>query len=176
MELYMNFVKNYTILSAIIHFAILGTFGEVISKWVINKSMKYPFDGLSTIKKMMIWAFLGVCIKYAFKGFAYGFVPALIENGMLPNVDHDSFLFAFFVSAFMNAQFGLLLVMLHRLLDNFAAGRSNWKNIHKSILSLVWFWIPAHTVTFLLPVEMRVVVAALWSLVLGLILGFFNRK
>ncbi len=176
MELYMSFVKNNVILSAIIHFAILGTFGEIISKWMINKNFKYPFNLKDTLAKMVIWAILGVCIKYAFKGFAHGFVPALMEEGFLPHAGKDSFLLAFYISAFMNLQFGPFLVLVHRLLDNIAAGKSNWKNIHKGLYCLLWFWIPAHTVTFLLPGELRILMAALWSLVLGLLLGYFNRK
>lgn len=186
MELYLNFVRQYVILSAIIHFAILGTFGEILSKWVINKSFKYPFGFVMTIKKMAIWAILGVAIKYTFVGFAGnvdsngnvidGFVTALMNHGFLPQVGSKSFLFAFFVSATMNLQFGPFMIIFHRVLDNFAAGQSNWKGINKGLLCLLWFWIPAHTVTFLMPPDLRVLMAAAWSLVLGLLLGYFNRK
>ena len=37
--------------------------------------------------------------------------------------------------------------------------------------TLIWFWIPAHTLTFSLAVDYQVGLAALWSLALGLILG-----
>jgi hypothetical protein len=182
MEVYMTFVKENVILSAIIHFAILGTFGEILSKWVVNKSVKYPFAFFMTIKKMVIWALLGVAIKYTFVGFAGnaghndGFVNALMNHNFLPKVGHDSFLFAFFVSAFMNLQFGPFLVIVHRVLDNLAAGESNWKGINKGLYCLLWFWIPAHTVTFLMPTDLRILMAAVWSLALGILLGYFNRK
>jgi hypothetical protein len=65
---------------------------------------------------------------------------------------------------------------MHRILDNLAAGiKKNWNNIDKSILSLIWFWIPAHTVTFILPRDFQIGLAALWSLALGIILGFYNK-
>jgi hypothetical protein len=38
------------------------------------------------------------------------------------------------------------------------------------------FWIPAHTVTFLLPPEYRVLMAAFLSIALGGILAFAKRK
>ena len=40
---YVQWVTDYPIISAMIQFAILGTFGEIVSKWIIRKSFKYPF-------------------------------------------------------------------------------------------------------------------------------------
>jgi hypothetical protein len=37
--------------------------------------------------------------------------------------------------------------------------------------SLLWFWIPAQTVTFSLPPEFRILIAALLSICLGVILA-----
>ena len=37
MEWYLTTVKAYPILTAIIQFAILGTLGEFVSKWVVAK-------------------------------------------------------------------------------------------------------------------------------------------
>lgn len=170
---YVEWVKAMPIISAMIQFAILGTFGEVISKWVMNKNFKYPFDLAGTLWKMVVWAILAIGIKYAFKGFT-GYVEYLESHAFLPAL--SKFGKAFAISAFMNMQFGITLVLLHRALDNLPLKHKNWNNLHKGIFSLVWFWIPAHTVTFMLPELYRIGLAALWSLVLGLILGMFNRK
>jgi hypothetical protein len=43
-------------------------------------------------------------------------------------------------------------------------------------MSLLWFWIPAHSVTFALPKPYQIGLAAIWSVALGIILGFYNRK
>ena len=173
MSIYLEWVKAYPILSAVIQFAILGTFGEIISKWVSQKSFKYPFTFFLTIWKMVVWSILAVGIKYAFKGYI-GFVDHLIEVNMLPQL--TGFGYAFALSALMNCQFGLTLVIMHRVLDNIPEKVKNWKNMHKGMYSLLWFWIPAHTVTFMLSPDLRIGLAALWSLALGLILGFYNRK
>lgn len=172
-ETYLNWVKAYPILSAVIQFAILGTLGEIISKWVIQKNFRYPFSIFQTIWKMLVWAVLGVGIKYAFKGFS-GYVEYLQEHQMLPYF--TKFGTAAAISIAMNLQFGVFLVLIHRFLDNLGAGKANWKGIDKSLMSLLWFWIPAHTITFLQADALRIGLAALWSLVLGLILGIFNRK
>ncbi|HOY84728.1 MAG: hypothetical protein PHG32_03405 [Candidatus Cloacimonetes bacterium] len=173
LALYLSWVKAYPLLSAMIQFAILGTLGELISKWVIRKSFRYPFSFALTLWKMFVWALLGVAIKYAFQGFT-GFVEHLEAHSYLPPL--GKFGKAFAISVCMNLQFGLFLVIVHRLLDNLGERKQNWKGIHKSMLALLWFWIPAHTVTFLQTPDLRVGLAALWSLALGLILGIFNRR
>jgi hypothetical protein len=170
---YIDWVHAAPIVSAVIQFAILGTFGEIISNWLKRKSFRYPFSFGISIWKMCTWALLAVGIKYAFKGYV-GFVEYLESHAMLPPL--STFGKAFAISAAMNVQFGLLLVLLHRVMDNIPEKQANWAGLSKSFYSLLWFWIPAHTVTFMLPDAWRIGLAALWSLVLGLILGLFNRK
>ncbi len=175
MNIYLSWVQSHPITSAMLQFAILGTFGEIISKWIVQKSFKYPFSPLMTIWKMIVWATLAIGIKYAFKGFG-GFLQSLMDSGMWPAFSERSFGFAFSLSALMNLQFGLFLVLIHRVLDNIPEKVKNWKNLHKGFYSLLWFWIPAHTVTFMLQDDLRIGLAAVWSVALGLILGFFNRR
>ena len=43
-------------------------------------------------------------------------------------------------------------------------------------LTIPLFWIPAHTVTFLLPTQYRTLFAALLSVVLGILLGIAERR
>ncbi len=173
---YVEWVKANPLVSAMIQFAILGTLGDMISKWVISKKIFLPFSLLMLLWKMLEWAILAICIKYAFTGFQ-GFVTGLTEHNLLPeSFANPSIGRAFAVSFFTNAQFGILLVLLHRILDYLPLGKVNWTGIQKGIYSLFWFWIPAHTVTFSLPKEYQIGLAALWSLVLGLLLGLFNKN
>lgn len=173
MHSYIEFVKAYPIISAMIQFAILGTLGDMVSYWIINKKFVLPYKLIIVFFKMLEWAFLAVLIKYAFIGFN-GFVDSLIAHNYLPNLSGLGKSFA--ISTSMNLQFGPFLVLVHRLLDNLIAKQNNWKNINKGFYSLLWFWIPAHTITFILPKEFQIGLAALWSLALGIILGFYNRK
>jgi hypothetical protein len=172
MDLYVSFVKQYPIISAVIQFAILGTFGEIISRWMANRRFYFPFSLRLILWKALVWAVLAVCIKYAFIGFN-GFIDTLISYNYLPSFDNYSHAFA--TSAAMNLQFGPFLVLFHRYLDNFYPRQNNWGNINKSLMSLLWFWIPAHTITFMLPVEYQIGLAAIWSVALGIILGYFSR-
>lgn len=173
MQWYIDIVTAHPIITAMVQFAILGTLGDLISRWIIQKQVTLPYGKIVLILKMVEWAFLAVCIKYAFIGFN-GFVDSLIQHGMLPAA--EGFGRAFLISFFMNLQFGVFLVIMHRLLDNLVERKNNWKNIEKGLYSLLWFWLPAHTITFSLPRPYQIGLAALWSLVLGLILGFYNSS
>lgn len=172
MNWYIQTVTSYPIISAMIQFAILGTLGDIIAKWIIRSKIFMPYKLGILLLKMIEWAILAVFIKYAFIGF-HGFIDGLIEHGMLPQM--NKFAYSFAISASMNLQFGLLLVILHRLLDNIIDRQNNWKNIDKGMLSLLWFWVPAHTVTFILDKPYQIGLAALWSVLLGVILGFYNK-
>ncbi len=106
-----------------------------------------------------------------------GFINALLQHHLLPkSVYTNTFLYASSKSVAINLQFGFFLVIFHRFLDNLPLKEKNWNNLDMGILSMLWFWIPAHTITFILPTDFQVGLAALWSVVLGIILGFFNRK
>lgn len=173
MSFYIDMVTAYPILTAMIQFAVLGTLGDSISKWIVNKKIYIPFGIKTLVLKMLEWALLAVFIKYAFVGFGY-FVSGLVEKNLLPELNH--FWNAFAISTTMNLQFGPFLVLMHRLLDNLIAKENNWKNIDKGFYSLLWFWLPAHTVTFMLPKPFQIGLAALWSVALGLILGLYSTR
>jgi hypothetical protein len=172
MNSYVELVKAYPIYSAMIQFAVLGTFGDIISKWMQQGNVFMPYKVSILFLKMLEWAFLAITIKYAFVGF-HGFVDSLVSHQLVPEL--GLFGTAFTVSVTMNLQFGLLLVILHRFLDNLIAQQNNWINIDKGMWSLIWFWIPAHTITFMLDKPYQIGLAAVWSVVLGLILGYYNK-
>lgn len=159
---------------AVIQFAILGTLGEVISKMIALKSKTYPFSIRITLWKMLVWSILAVYIKFAFH-WVDDIVTTLIQHGILPQMAHGSIGFAFAKSILANIPFGVILVIFHRWLDNLVLKSKNWKNLDKSMMSLIWFWIPAHTVTFSLDKVYQIGLAALWSVVLGFILGSFIK-
>lgn len=173
MQQYVEFVTSYPIYSAMIQFALLGTLGDIISKWMQQNKIFLPYSWSVILLKMIEWAIIAITIKYAFVGFK-AFVSGLEAHHLIPQL--GKFGRAFAISLSMNLQYGLFLVIFHRFLDNLIAKQNNWKNIHKGMYSLVWFWIPAHTITFMLPRPYQIGLAAVWSVVLGIILGFYNKK
>ena len=173
MNWYIELVTAHPILTAMLQFAVLGTLGDAVSHWIVKRKIFSPYDVKTLILKIIEWSILAIMIKYAFIGFQ-GFADSLINQSYLPQLNGIGR--SFTVSALMNLQFGPLLVIMHRLMDNLIAGKQNWKNLDKGFYSLLWFWIPAHTITFILPKEFQIGLAALWSLALGIILGFYSRK
>ncbi len=156
---------------AMIQFAILGTLGEIAGKLLNKKKIIVA----QIFYSMIVWAALGVLIKFMFKGFN-GFTETLIGMGYLPAGTISK---AFFTSFFVNTMFGPWIIVSHRFLDGlyFKTLKLKTDGLKGSLMSLLWFWIPAHTVTFALADhDLQVALAAAWSFVLGLILGIFNSR
>jgi hypothetical protein len=175
--------------------SILATMGEVLALRIVTGNYKKP---VGMIYKFIVWGFLGMGFVIAFDIFANG-VTGAMKKGLLPSGAPDTFgaklLFAFFTSAFMNLIFAPTFMTLHRFTDTFIdLGEGQFSKIKNVKLKAVtdkidWygfmsfvvfktiplFWIPAHTITFLLPGEYRVLMAALLSLVLGVILAYSKR-
>ena len=157
-------------IAAMIKFAVLGTAGEIAAKLIGRKKIKL----LQTLYSVLVWAVLGIIIKFIFAGY-HAMVDGLIEIGYLPAGMLSQ---AFFKSLFMNAMFGPWLIVMHRVFDRIPFGKPYvpQEGLKGAMLSLLWFWLPAHTVTFLMSPDWQITLAAIWSFVLGLILGFFNLR
>ena len=56
--------------------------------------------------------------------------------------------------------------------------RIDWQGLVSFVIfkTIPFFWIPAHTITFLLPPEYRVLMAAYLSVALGAILAYGKRR
>jgi hypothetical protein len=167
---YIAWVTGHPLWSAAAQFAVLGTLGEVLSLLVRRKPLAALGGWRRGILKVAAWGLLGIVIKYGFTGMK-GFVDALISKSLLPQASHGSVLWAFMVSTFTNLFFGPQMMFFHRLEDCLIAWKWDLAGLKKAWLTLLWFWIPAHTVTFSLPTEYQIGLAALWSVALGLILG-----
>lgn len=170
MQTYLTWVTQNPILSAAIQFAILGTLGEVISFSVQKKKIAIPCTWLQLLGKVIAWAVLGIVIKYGFAGMK-GFVLALLDHQLLPAFLSEGLGWAFAVSLFTNILFGPQMMAFHRVEDNLILGQKGFQGITNAWKTLIWFWIPAHIITFLLPPDLQIGLAAVWSLVLGIIMG-----
>jgi hypothetical protein len=126
---------------------------------------------------MLAWGILGIIIKYGFTGMR-GFLNGLIEHNMIMHMKSGTILYAFFLSVFTNIIFGPQMMTFHRVEENLIMKKKGFQGIENSFKTLIWFWIPAHTITFALPVDYQIGLAALWSVVLGIIIGSAkgNRK
>lgn len=188
--------KAHPYIMGFIKVSILATMGELLALRIATGNYKKP---VGILYKFIVWGFLGMGFVIAFDLFANG-VTGSMKKGLLPSGVPNTFsaklLFAFFTSSFMNIIFGPTFMTLHRLTDTYIdLGQGEFSKIKKVKLKAVtdkidWhgfmsfvifktipiFWIPAHTITFLLPGEYRVLMAAFLSLALGIILASSRRK
>jgi hypothetical protein len=176
-------------------FAILASMGELLAIRLVSGDWRLP---TGPVYRAVIWGLLGAALALVFPVFAAG-IPAAIGAGLLPTVPGDAgtkLSTALWTSAVLNLTFGPVLMLYHRLSDTWldlAEGRLSrirsvsvgavaaaidWKGFLGFVLlkTIPLFWIPAHTVTFLLPPELRVLFAAFLSLALGAILAFAKRR
>ncbi|MEW5702707.1 MAG: hypothetical protein AB1792_10830 [Candidatus Zixiibacteriota bacterium] len=174
MNEYVRWVTANPVLSAAVQFAILGMIGEIVSHSLLQRRVGLPCHRWRIAAKVVGWAVLGVFVKYGFVGMK-GFTRALIDHRLLPESMGTGIGWAFAVSAIMNILFGPHVMIVHRLTDNLIMGRRDFRGMAGALRTLMWFWIPAHTLTFLAPTEFQIGLAAAWSVVLGLIMGFSRR-
>ncbi len=177
-----------------IKFALLATAGELIAiKMASGKFAKPAY----LIARIVIWGLIGVWITYMMKIYFLG-SGAMMAAGLLPGGDLETtglgykLIRAFATAATMNLTFGPTFMAVHKCSDTYLALRAqngkgvklgqvidavDWKRFVSFTLfkTVPIFWIPAHTLTFLLPSEYQVMLAALLSVALGIILNFRKK-
>lgn len=183
-EMFIGFTTAHAYIGGFLKFAILATMGELLAirlakgDWVRPAGLGY---------RAIIWGFLGIVIVLIFAVFAGG-VTAALSKGMLPFGGY-ALTFAFSVSLIMNCTFAPTMMAFHKLTDTYIdlkhANKGQKIKLERVVKTVDWnrfvsfvvlktipfFWIPAHTITFMLPPEYRVLMAAALSLALGLILS-----
>ena len=175
MQFYIDWVSGNPLLSAAVQFAILGTLGELISFFIQKRKLALPCRPIQLIGKVLAWAVLGIIIKYGFAGMK-GFTQALLDHNLLPGFFGRGMGWALAVSVLTNLLFGPQMMFFHRLEDNLILWQKNYEGLQKAWWTLIWFWIPAHTITFSLPKDYQIGLAALWSVALGIILGLSKKQ
>ncbi len=175
-------------------FVVLATMGELLALRITVGQWRRP---VGLWMRAAVWGVLGMAITLMFQVFSAG-VVATIAKGMLPGgySATATFVTAFLISTVMNLAFAPTFMAFHRVTDTYidladgklanlarvdlktVIGRIDWHGFVSFVVirTLPLFWIPAHTVTFLLPPEFRVLMAAFLSIALGGILAFAKRK
>ena len=199
---YSDFYARFPFVSSFIKFAILATIGEVIGLRI--RTGKYSQKGFGVLPRAFVWGFLGMSVQAAFLIFAYG-SPKLLEfigfeqasELMADQFSWAKILVAFSISFFLNIFYAPVLMTVHKITDTHIerTGGSirglfskmdiasilkevDW-NMHYGFVlkrTIFLFWIPAQTINFMMPEELRVLIAAIYGIVLGVILAFAARN
>lgn len=174
-------------LMGFLKFALLATTGEVLASKVAAGRFAFPKGAWA---KAAVWGIIGMMLTLLMPVYAGG-VAAAQSAGVLAG-KNSPFLTALFTSALMNLTFGVAMMAFHRVTDTMveqyctdkktsptsAVNAVDWAGFIRFVVfrTIPLFWIPAHTVTFLLPSEYRVFLSAALSIVLGLLLAVAKRK
>lgn len=196
-DIYKTYNNQHGMWMSFLKFAILATLGESIALRI--RTGKYNEKGFGLLPRAMVWGVLGLTIKMAFVVFANG-VPVFLAylgfedalTAMKSGLGWNMFLTAFSISTAMNLIYAPVMMTFHKITDvhiedngGTLAGlfrpiqfgniiskldwNRQWNFVFKK--TIPFFWIPAHTITFLLPESMQVLFAALLGIALGVLLS-----
>ena len=200
---YKTFNAEHAMIMAFLKFGILATLGEMLGCRISTGNYTTPTFG--ALPRMVVWGLLGMAISMAMTVFSNG-IPAFIGSmggeSLVEAFKADGFAWgklvvALSISVMMNTFFAPVFMTFHKITDTHIAecGGSlkalvtpidmrrhmmtlnwdrQWSFIFKKTIPL--FWYPAHTITFMLPGEYRVLFAALLGVALGVILAIGARK
>ena len=169
-EVFETLSGDHPYLMGFVKFALLATAGELIAIKMASGKFAKP---VYLIARIVIWGLIGIWITYMMKIFFIG-SGAMMAAGLLPGGDLApaglgyKLIRAFATAATMNLTFGPTFMAVHKCSDTYLALRAqNGKGVKLSevIDAVDWkrfvsftlfktvpiFWIPAHTLTFLLP-------------------------
>lgn len=186
---FISVTGAYPYTGGFVKFAILATMGDLLGtrilkgKWIIPEGIVY---------KVIVWGLIGMMITLLFTLFMGG-AAAAQAAGRLP-FRGSTFAQAFFGSAVMNLTFGPMMMVFHRFTDvyletrfeknsgrismNELIDRIDWHSMVKFswIKTCPLFWIPAHTIVFLLPEQYRVITSAFLSIALGVMMAISKKS
>ena len=198
---YKSFNAEHGMVMSFLKFAILSTAGELLGLRL--SAGVYQKRGFGVWPRAVVWGILGMGINLAMIIFSNG-VPVALEYcglqgataAMAGPVTLMKVLTALCISIGMNGIFAPVFMTFHKITDThiLACGGSlralatpipmarimtglnwdaQWNFVFKK--TIPFFWVPAHTITFLLPGEARVLFAALLGVVLGVLLAVAAR-
>lgn len=180
---------------AFVKYAILATMGELLALRIVAGAWKKP---VGIIYRVIIWGLLGMVFVAIFKIFNTGVMGAQKAH-LLPALESGfsaAFLISFLTSVFMNLFFAPTFMAFHRVTDTYidlgegklgkifkvklkdVVAKIDWNSFISFVIvkTIPIFWIPAHSITFMLPETYRLIYAAFLSIALGGILAFAKKK
>ena len=201
---YEKINQQLPLIMAFFKFAILATFGEVLGLRI--RIGKYNMPNFGILPRAVVWGFLGMWIAASMGVFRSGVPVYLdrfqlfsgINAAMMSNFSALKLWGAFCISVMMNTTFAPVFMTLHKITDThimqtggtlkgFFSNKISFTEIISSInwkvqwgfvfkKTIPFFWIPAHTLTFILPPNFQVLFAAFLGVCLGIILSIAAQK
>lgn len=179
-----SFNQQFPFMMGFFKFALIAIQGDFLAARF--KEGHWKVHGL--LLKMAVWGLIGLSLVVVFPFFELGTQGVFARfNWLAPTL-----VTAFLTSVAMNLWFAPMMMAFHRLSDAWIDGlvlgqRPSLKALIESFdwpkflqftlgKTIPFFWIPAHTLTFLMPTHWQVVYAALLGVSLGLFQGLLKRQ
>lgn len=179
---------RYPYPAGFVQFALYATAGELLSTrilegvWIVDRALWF---------KSASWGTSGIFVTLGFRVFSEGTVQAM-EAGLLPFAG-SALATAFFTSAINNLFFGGVHSAFIRVCSNYADlhfGQGRQVTVRDAVNSVDWgelvdftffktipfFWIPINTISFLLPVDYRIAMAAMLSMAFGILMTILKLR
>jgi hypothetical protein len=185
--------SGHPLLTGFLKFAVLASMGELLAIRIVSGEWRAP-AGMPY--RVFVWGTVGVLVVVSFAVFTAG-VDQAVRGGLLPVSPNalSSLTKAAWTSIALNSAFAPFLMIGHRMADTYldlaegsivklrsvrveqVISRIDWQGLIRFVClrTIPLFWLPAHVITFLLPLEYRVIYAAFLSVLLGVILAFSKR-
>lgn len=185
---FISVTEAYPYIGGFVKFAILATMGDLLGERVLKGKWRIPSG---VFWRAFVWGIIGMMVTLVFTVFMGG-VAAAQASGKLP-FSGIAFAQAFFGSSIMNVTFGPMMMVFHRFTDLYIdmryedrdrkvtikdmIARVDWNGVvgFSWLKTCPFFWIPAHTLVFLLSDQYRVIVSAFLSIALGLLLAVAKK-
>jgi hypothetical protein len=172
---------------------ILASMGEILVKRIRTG---YYFKDPGIYIKAIIWGLLGMAFVFVFPLFDGGIKTMFNNQIIFENEFLNKLIYAFMISLSMNVIFAPTFMMFHRFTDTYIdlcegsikkIAHVRFDDVVKRIdyhfffsfvimKTIPLFWIPAHTITFMLPPTYRVLMASYLSIVLGVLLSLKKQE
>lgn len=185
--IFVKLTTNYPYFMGFMKTMILASMGEILVRRIRTGTY---FNDPGFLLKAVIWGLIGMTFVFVFPLFDGG-INAIFDQQIIFEVPFFNHLFyALIVSIAMNLIFAPTFMMLHRITDTYillsqgsllkmrsvsfnqVIDHIDFKFFFSFVIlkTIPFFWIPAHTITFMLPATYRVLMASYLSMALGILL------
>lgn len=190
--IFTRLTTTYPYLMGFIKTMILASMGEMLVKRI--QSGYYTKDPGLYIKAI-VWGLLGMVFVFVFPLFDGGIRTITNQTLLSQNPFLNTLGYALIISTTMNVIFAPTFMIIHRITDTYInLGKGSLKRVFTTpfddvlnhidfkffykfvvLKTIPLFWIPAHTITFILPSTYRVLMASYLSIALGILMSIKKK-
>ena len=192
-QIFVELTTHFPYAMGFLKTMILASMGEILVKRIRTG---YYFKDPGIYIKAIIWGFLGMAFVFVFPLFDGGIKTMFNNQIIFENEFLNKLIYAFMISLSMNVIFAPTFMMFHRFTDTYidlcegsikkivtvrlddVVKKIDYHFFFSFVImkTIPLFWIPAHTITFMLPSTYRVLMASYLSIVLGVLLSLKKQE